>query len=98
MTGVQADELDKLIKSLRNEADDLRSGLISLNNLVSTLSEIFKSNGVNNVSNSLQNLYDSQANVAKTTESYVDILTKVNSSYRRQEEEVSSALKIVTKN
>ena len=28
----------------------------------------------------------------------VDVLTKVNSSYRRQEEEVSSALKIVTKN
>lgn len=98
MTGVQADELDKLINSLRNDTDDIKSGLIALNNSVSTLSEIFKNNGVNNVSNSLQNLYDSQANIAKTTESYVEILTKVNSSYRRQEEEVSSALKIVTKN
>ena len=98
MTGVQADELDKLINSLRNEVDDIKSGLITLNNSVSTLSEIFKSNGVNNVSNSLQNLYDNQANIAKITESYVDILAKVNSSYRRQEEEVSNALKIVTKN
>ena len=98
MTGDQADELDRLINSLRNDVDDIKSGLITLNNSVSTLSEIFKSNGVNTISNSLQNLYDGQASIAKTTESYVDILTKVNSSYRRQEEEVSNALKIVTKN
>ena len=98
MTGVQADDLDKLINSLRSEVDDIKSGLITLNDSVSTLSEIFKSNGVNNVSNSLQNLYDNQANIAKITESYVDILAKVNSDYRRQEEEVSNALKIVTKN
>lgn len=98
MTGVQADELDRLINSLRNDVDDIKSGLMTLNNSVSTLSEIFKSNGVNTISNSLQNLYDGQASIAKTAESYVDILTKVNSSYRRQEEEVSNALKIVTKN
>ncbi len=98
MTGVQADELDKLINALRNEVEDINLGLITLNNAALSLSEIFKNGGINNISNSLQNLYDSRVNIAKTIESYVDVLTKVNSSYRRQEEEVSSALKIVTKN
>ena len=98
MTGVQADELDRLINSLESDVDDIKSNLITLNDSVSTLSEIFKSNGINGVSNSLQNLYDGQVEIAKITESYVEILTKVNSSYRRQEEEISNALKIVTEN
>lgn len=98
MTGVQADELDRLINSLKSDVDDIKANVVTLNNSISTLSEIFKSNGINSVSNSLQNLYDGQVEIAKITESYVEILTQVNSSYRRQEEEISNALKIVTKN
>lgn len=98
MTGVQAEELDKLINSVKSDVSDVKSGLSTLNNSISALSEIFKSNGINNISTSLQNLYDGQANIVKTLESYVDILTQVNQSYRRQEESFSNALTIVTKN
>ncbi len=97
MMGVQAEELDKLISSVKSDVSDVKAELSTLNNLVSKLSEIFKNNGVTNISNNLHNLYDGQSNIANTLESYVELLTKVNTSYRSQEEIFSNALKIVTK-
>ncbi len=97
MTGVQADELDKLIRNLNSDVSDLNSELPILNDIISMIADIFKENNLNNVSDNLMTLYNCQENIVKTLKTYIDILSKVSMSYRKQEEIVSISLQIVTK-
>lgn len=98
MIGVQADELDRLTSSVNSDITDIKVGSNALEEATQILSQTFKSSGVHGVANSLDNLCKNQNTIIKTFETYADVLKKVNVSYRNQEEEVASALKIVTKN
>lgn len=98
MYGIKTDELQRLIGSLDSDVSDIKSGLLALYNSVNTLSAIFKSNGINNVSTNLQSVYDRQANITKILDNYVEILKQVVLNYQKQDEMVSNSLTIVTKN
>lgn len=98
MFGIKTDDLERLISSLDNDVSDIKSGLLTLENSVNTLSTILKSNGINNVSTNLQSVYDGQANIANILDNYVEILKKVVLNYQKQEEAISNSLTIVTKN
>lgn len=95
---IQTDEVSKLVKKVDVDIDDIRGKVLSINNSTSNLSNMFKENGLNNVSTNLLNIASSMDNIINMLKSYTDTLRKINLSYQKQEEEISSALQIVTKN
>ena len=95
---IQTDEVSKLVKKVDVDIDDIRGKVLSINNSTSNLSNMFKENGLNNVSTNLLNIAGSMDNIINMLKSYTDTLRKINLSYQKQEEEISSALQIVTKN
>ncbi len=95
---IQTDEVSKLVKKVDVDIDDIRGKVLSINNSTSNLSNMFKENGLNNVSTNLLNIASSMDNIINILKSYTDTLRKINLSYQKQEEEISSALQIVTKN
>ena len=50
------------------------------------------------MANNLSNICEGQASILKTLYSYTDTLKKVITAYEMEEEEISNAVHIVTKN
>lgn len=96
--GVQTDELDRLIGSLKGDASDVKSLLPVLSDTVDRLSEISLNNELENISNNVQNIYGGMNNITKILDKYIEILKDINLSYKNQEEAISISLDVVTKN
>lgn len=98
MEGIHTEEVGKLIKSAESDIDDIKLTISSFENTALSLSSIFKNSGLSKVANNLSNICEGQASIIKTLYSYTDILKKVILAYEKEEEEISSAVHIVTKN
>lgn len=96
--GVQTDELDRLIGSLKGDVSDVKSLLPVLSDTVDRLSEISLNNELENISNNVQNIYGGMNNITKILDKYIEILKDINLSYKNQEEAISISLDVVTKN